>query len=203
MKSNQNTMRVSLQTILEKNNTHWGWLLIGGFLAILGGWVAISSPFLMGVSLKLFLGWMMLAAGFYSVLYTIESRHEGRIFRKLLVTALYFIAGLFLVMNPVVSLVWLTLIAGFLFIAEGISSLSLVFSPEAKSRRGWLAISAVLEIGLGLYAVFALPSATQWLLGTLWGIHMIILGINLVSVAFFVKRGGPTATTQQSAPLAA
>ncbi|MBN8555612.1 MAG: DUF308 domain-containing protein [Deltaproteobacteria bacterium] len=177
-----------LQTILEQKQIHWGWLFTGGVLAILGGMVAIGSPFLMGVGIGFLVGWMMVAAGFYYLLYTIETRHERHLFRKALMTILYFAAGLFMVTNPVQGLVSLTLLMGVIFLVEGLTSISMLFSPKIQSRRAWLAFSSLVEIGLGLYVLFGLPSASRWLIGTLWGVHMVILGFSLLAVAMNLNR---------------
>jgi uncharacterized membrane protein HdeD (DUF308 family) len=178
-----------IQATLKQKQIHWGWLLTGGILAILGGIVALGSPFLVGVKVSFLVGWLMVASGFYYLLYTIESRHEGKTLRNALMTALYFASGIFMVMNPVVSLFTLTVLVGCLFFAEGLNSLSLLVSKEGKSRRTWLAISSVFEIGLGVYVLTGISSASLWIVGTLWGVHMIVLGMSMLTVALSFNRG--------------
>jgi uncharacterized membrane protein HdeD (DUF308 family) len=178
-----------IQAILKQKQIHWGWLLTGGILAILGGIVALGSPFLVGVKVSFLVGWLMIASGFYYFLYTIESRHEGKTLRNALMTALYFASGIFMVMNPVVSLFTLTVLVGCLFFAEGLNSLSLLVSQAGKSRRIWLAISSVFEIGLGVYVLTGISSASLWIVGTVWGVHMIVLGMSMLTVALSFNRG--------------
>lgn len=178
----------NIQALLEQKQIHWGWLLMGGFLASIGGFIAIFSPFLVGIGISFFMGWMMIATGGYYFLYTIETREEGHVFRKTMMTILYVVAGLFMVMNPVVSLISLALLAGALFLVEGLTSLSMIFSRKVQSRRLWLVFSAAIEIGLGLYVLLGLPSASRWLVGTFWGVHMLILGSSLISAAIGLNR---------------
>lgn len=94
--------------------------------------------------------------------------------------AILVVVGLFMLRNPLIGAVSLTLMAGAMFLASGLTRVMIAF--QATQARWLLVISGVISIGLGLWVLFNIGAATLTLLGTLVGIQTLLEGITLLLV---------------------
>jgi uncharacterized membrane protein HdeD (DUF308 family) len=110
------------------------------------------------------------------------------------------INGLFAVAAGVVILVWpgislyaLTLLFGAWTAANGVVGLAASLSGAVREDRGWLALSSVLSLALGI-AVLVWPSISALALLYVIGAYAVALGLFAVIGAFYVPLdGGDTA----------
>ena len=94
--------------------------------------------------------------------------------------AILAVIGLFILRNPVVGAVALTLGAGVTFFVSGLTRMAWAFNAE-KGRLLFI-ISGLISLGLGFYVLFNLGSATLVLLGTLLGIQTVLEGLSLILI---------------------
>ena len=98
--------------------------------------------------------------------------------------------GLFILRNPVVGALALTLAAGMAFFAAGLTRM--VWAFRESEGKVVLFISGLVSLGLGFYVLFNLGTATLMLLGTLLAVQTLLEGLTLIAVGR-VRPGKPGA----------
>lgn len=97
----------------------------------------------------------------------------------LLLSALYAVAGVSMIANPLVGAASITLLLGYLFVLSGV--FRIVGSAAIRFPRwGWSCLSGAITAALGYYVVANLGAVSLFLLGTIFGVDMIVLGLNLI-----------------------
>ena len=87
--------------------------------------------------------------------------------------------GLFMLRNPVVAAVALTLMVGSLFFVSGVVRVGLAFAVSSRAR--WLFLfSGLVSLALGLWVLFNLTTATLTLIGVLLGVQVLVEGLTML-----------------------
>src|SRR3954452_15247949 len=76
------------------------WLMIAGVLSLLGGIVAIVLPNIASVATAILVGWLLVFASALFVVDAFSTRDRRRTALRLLIAALSFAAGLYLLLAP-------------------------------------------------------------------------------------------------------
>ena len=97
-----------------------GGRMIIGVLLILIGLLAIILPFIAGIAITAFIGWLLLFAGIVHLIYCWQSRNSGGVIWQLLIAILYLFVGFYLIFHPARGLVTLTLLLASYFVVEGV-----------------------------------------------------------------------------------
>jgi uncharacterized membrane protein HdeD (DUF308 family) len=124
---------------ISNRNHHqsWGWTLISGIISVVIGLVLANNPAISLVILPFILGFYVLYAGGMLISMGIHGQHmhltgSGWIIFGGVITLLL---GLGILFNPVTGVVVLTTIAGFSFIAEGITYSIIAFKINKARQR--------------------------------------------------------------------
>ena len=119
----------------------------------------------------------------------------SRRWRQLLISAVVVplasvVAGFLLVTNPAAGALVLTLLMAMFFMIGGLFR---IITPIVMHlpHRGWLLLSGVVTLLLGVFIWRQLPGAAVWVIGTLVGIDMIFIGWSWVMLALVVKAAAP------------
>lgn len=162
--------------------------IIAGVLALIGGIVALIFPLPAGLALTVFVGWAFIVSGAVALWAGFSDGDLPDRWWVFAVGLLELVLGIWILANPLGGLVSLTIIVGILLILSGVGRF--VFAMAARGTPGfWLFIlSAVLSVGLGLYALIALDHAAALLPGTLVAVELLSIGVAFVSVGIFMKR---------------
>lgn len=160
----------------ERRKVGWdvlvGALLVLGGLAILGDAVAATA-----VSILL-IGWMTLISGILLAIGAFFKFRSSGFWSVVLGGAALAVLGLFILRNPLIGALSLTVLAGALFLVTGISRiLNSAYFPEA---RGAPIISGIASLALGVFVLLNLIEATLMLLGVLLGVQVLIEGMTLL-----------------------
>jgi uncharacterized membrane protein HdeD (DUF308 family) len=86
--------------------------------------------------------------------------------------------GLFILRNPLIGALSLTLLAGALFLVTGVTRI--VVSSHFGEVRGALIVSGIVSLALGMFVLFNLVEATLTLLGVLLGVQILVEGVTLL-----------------------
>lgn len=156
------------------------WDVILGILVVIAGIVLLGNTVVATAVSVLFLGWMALVAGIVTIIAAFFNRKSGGLWSALLGGAMLVVLGLFILRNPLVGALTLTLLAGALFLTSGITRV--IGALQAKESRGLLIASGLISIALGLWVLFNLGTATLTLLGVLIGVQTLIEGLTLIIV---------------------
>ncbi len=156
------------------------WDVILGILIIIAGFVLLGNVVFATAISVLFLGWTALISGVALVVGAFFRLKSGGFLSAVLGGAILAVLGLFMLRNPIVGAIALTLMAGSLFLASGLTRV--IMAIQSRESRWLLVISGVISIGLGLWVFFNIGTATLTLLGTLLGIQTLLEGLTLIAV---------------------
>jgi uncharacterized membrane protein HdeD (DUF308 family) len=165
-------------TQFEVRRTGWD-VFIGALLAIAGIVILANAAVATTVSI-LFLGWMLLAVGVLALVGSLFRIGKGGFWPAALTGGLLSVLGLFLLTNTEAAALTLTLLAGTVFLAGGITRLAV--GAQDRDYRVPLLISGAVSTILGLIVLFNLFDATTVLLGVLLGVEVLVDGIAMMVI---------------------
>ena len=160
-------------TPLSKGTTFpMGWAI----LLIVVGFFALALPFEAGIAIAIVVAVLVIVAGIAHLAATLAARTTGAFFWRLLVGCAYLIAGVYLLVNPKLSLVSLTLALAVLFFVEGIFHLVTWFNLRSAPGSVWLLFDGVVTLVLAGLILHSWPGSAVWALGTIVGINLLMSG---------------------------
>jgi uncharacterized membrane protein HdeD (DUF308 family) len=161
----------------------WGWFLALGIVLIVVGFVAIVFPLLSTIAAKIMLGWLFLIGGAFMVLHAFQAPGWQGFLWSLLIGILYLIAGGYLAFFPLTGLITLAILLAFLFLVEGI--FEIIMAVKVRPHEGWgfLLLSGIAALAVGVLIAMDLPGSATWALGLLVGINLLFSGWSYVFLA--------------------
>jgi uncharacterized membrane protein HdeD (DUF308 family) len=175
----------SVGTIVKKSV---GWSIGLSVLMILAGIVAIAVPQAAGIAVNLLVGWLLVFSGVTHLIFSWHTRHTGGMIWELLLGILYAFVGAYLLYRPVAGLATLTLALAFYLFAEGVLELVLSFRLRPMPGSGWLLFDGIITLILGVMIWRTWPSSTEWVIGTLVGISMLLSGFSRLMISLAARR---------------
>jgi uncharacterized membrane protein HdeD (DUF308 family) len=180
-------------TTQQRVSQNAAFLVIFGVLLGMLGIIAVAAPLAAGVAAYMFVGLMVLSRGIMQLYYGIKVRHWGRRFGtymgigSLVVGALSVAIGGLLMINPVATVQFLTLILSlYLVIAGGFEMLHAI---EMGAVRGWpfILLAGFLTVLLGIVLWRQWPLSGQWAIGVVVGSSFILSGISLAMLGIAAR----------------
>ncbi|MGY1601430.1 DUF308 domain-containing protein [Geodermatophilus sp. SYSU D00815] len=155
-----------------------GWDVVMGVLAVLAGLVVFGNVVLATTVSVLFIGWFAVIGGLATLVGAFLRIGKGGFWPIAIGGGLLLVLGLMFVRRPGVGALALTLLAGALFLAGGITRL--VGAAQVPAARVPLLFSGAVSTILGLIIFFDIWDATLTLLGILLGVELLTEGITLL-----------------------
>ena len=190
MASTQSTSPKDLSTALGRSlHEHWGLFLAEGIVLVLLGMAAIVVPPIAGLTVTIFIGWMLLFGGVAGLIATFWGRQAPGFVWALLSALIAVAAGVVLLVWPVQGLVTLTYVLIAYFIADGILTIILAVEHrrQLSGRWEWLVLNGILDLVLAGIIIAGLPGAFTWALGLLVGIDLLFGGASLIAMALAAR----------------
>jgi uncharacterized membrane protein HdeD (DUF308 family) len=181
--------RVVGHKLLGAIKSHAGIAVGTGLALVLTGILAICAPFVAGVSVMLVIGSLLLVSGVALVLLAFRVGAFGLGAPLLLMGLLMAFAGAYLVSRPVEALASMTLFLAAYLIVSGIVELVAGFGARPDSGWGWMVLSAIVSVVLGILLWRQFPISGVWAIGTLFGIKLLMTGVSMTSIGIAVRRG--------------
>jgi uncharacterized membrane protein HdeD (DUF308 family) len=167
------TMQSAVQTAITENKR---WFYFLGILFIVLGVAALAFPFVTTIAAKIILGWLFLIGGIIQIVHAFSTRAWSEFFLDLLIGVLYVVAGAWLAFFPLTGIITLTLFLAFMFIVEGFLEAGIAFRIRPHSGWGWMLLSGIVAVAVGVLLIANLPSSATWAIGLLVGINLIMSG---------------------------
>jgi uncharacterized membrane protein HdeD (DUF308 family) len=149
-----------------------GWAI----LLIVVGFFALALPFEAGIAIAIVVAVLVIVAGIAHLAGTFAARTTGGFFWRLLVGCAYLIAGVYLLINPKLSLVSLTLALAVLFLMEGVFHIVTYFQVKSVPGSGWILFDGIVTLILAVMIWKSWPASAVWALGTIVGINLLMSG---------------------------
>ena len=112
-----------------------GWSIALSVLMIVAGLLAIVIPPAAGIAITVLFGWLLIFSGAAHLVFGWHTRSTGGLLWELLLGIVYVIAGVYLLSNPLVAMVTLTLALAIYLFAESILEFVLDLCIAAASGR--------------------------------------------------------------------
>jgi uncharacterized membrane protein HdeD (DUF308 family) len=171
---------------LHELQQHRGWLLTVGCISIVAGMVAIAYSFVATLVTVLFLAWMMIFGGVLEGAYALRHRERGHLVLYLLEALLAIVIGALLLQSPVRGAVVLTMLIATYFVISGIFRIVGALALRLP-HWGWLLVSGIINLGLGIIVWGGWPATGLWVLGLFIGINLLFSGWARVMLALALK----------------
>jgi uncharacterized membrane protein HdeD (DUF308 family) len=175
----------SVTTVVKKT---LGWSIALSILLILAGMAAILIPPAAGFAVTVVTGWMLVFSGVIHLFFAWHTREAGGIMWEVLVGIVYISTGGYLLWNPVLGLVALTLALAIYLFLEGVLESILSFQLHPAPGWGWLLFDGVVTLILAFLIWRTWPSSSPWVLGTLVGISMLFSGVARLMISLAARR---------------
>lgn len=182
-------LRETSRLIAEK----WGWFLALGIALIVAGLAAIAFPLIGTIAVKIMLGWLFLIGGVLMIMHAFQAPGWQGFLWELLVGILYAVAGAYLAFFPLTGLLTLAILLAVMFIIEGVFEVIQAFRVRPHEGWGFLLLSGIAALAVGVLITLSLPSSAEWALGLLAGINLLFSGWSYVFLALAGRRAHETA----------
>ena len=180
-------MRSSLesQTDVELSRAS-RWLIASAVVVFVCGILAIVLPLTFSLGVAAFVGWLFI---FAAVAHLVFGLHlgSGTLAWQAFIAALYALAAINLLVNPLLWVVLLALVIGVVLVAEGIIEIVLFFLLREYRHVVWILIDGVVTLVLGIVACAHWPPASLELVQYLVGIGFISSGISRLLLGFAIQ----------------
>ena len=168
-----------------------GWSMVCGILMIILGILAISLPLASSIGIAIVLAWLILFAGISHLIFAFQSHSVGGFLWQVLLAVVYGIAGIYMLMNPLLGVLSLTLVLAVFFLVEGILELVLYFRIRRVRHAGWVLFDGIVTLILGILIWAQWPLSSVWVIGTLVGISLMFSGISRFMLSLAVRDISP------------
>ncbi|HUB98554.1 MAG TPA: HdeD family acid-resistance protein [Solirubrobacterales bacterium] len=165
----------------------WKGLMAVGIVAIVIGCIAILIPAVASVGTAIFIGWILVIAGAFLVAAAFSAHSVGSLLLRLLWAAITVIVGLWLIVEPHNGTLTLTFVLGVYFLFMGITRITVAFLGRGQPNAGWVGLSGVCGLLIGILVLVKFPSSADWAIGLLVGIDLIFAGWTLTAIALVGK----------------
>jgi uncharacterized membrane protein HdeD (DUF308 family) len=167
------------------------WLFVSAVVVFVCGGLAIVLPLTFSLGVAGLLGWLFIFAAVAHLIFGIHFG-SGILAWHTFIAALYALAAISLLVNPLLGVVLLALVVGVVLIAEGIIEIVLFFALRDYRHAVWILIDGMVTFVLGIVACAHWPPASLELVRYLVGISFISSGISRLLLAFAIRVVGPT-----------
>jgi len=155
------------------------------------GLIAIALPLVSSIGIVILLAWVILFAGLSHLVFAFHSRGVGNVLWQILLAVIYVVAGIYLLIHPLLGVLSLTLVLAVFLALEGIVEIALYFGLRGVRHSGWVLLDGIITLILGILIWRQWPSSSVWVIGTLIGISLIFSGISRVMLSLAARRAAP------------
>jgi uncharacterized membrane protein HdeD (DUF308 family) len=164
-----------------------GWSMLWGILMFICGILAISLPLASSIGIVILLAWLILFAGISHLIFAFQCHSVGGFLWQLLLAVVYGVAGVYMLMNPLLGVLSLTLVLAIFLLFEGILEIALYLRIRRVRHAGWVLFDGIVTLILGILIWVQWPSSSVWVIGTLVGISLMFSGISRFMLAVAVR----------------
>ena len=165
---------------------YWGWFLAFGIAVLVLGIAAVVRAVTATVASMLFFGWLLVLASGIEIAQAVMVGHWAGFFQHLLAAILFGVAGLLIVMRPLISAEVATVFMAMFFLIGGLFQLVGALAV-ALPGWGWQAADGIITFVLGLLVLAQWPASGLWVIGLFVGIDLIFYGCAWIALALGLR----------------
>jgi uncharacterized membrane protein HdeD (DUF308 family) len=185
-RTNLGAMQTAFSGTLHR---HWMMFLIEGIVLLVLGAAAIFVPGVATLAISIFPGWLLIISGVVGLISTFWMRRAPAFWWSLISAILGIVAGGLLLGWPIGGVLSLTLVMIAFFWVEGVASIlfALDHRRQLSGRWGWMLVSGIVDLILGVILLSGFPGTAAWAIGLLLGINLVFGGVALISMALAAR----------------
>lgn len=165
-----------------------GWLIIGGVLSIIVGFIAMGSPYFFSMIIAQYLGIAALVIGVISLFMAIVGKHGGHRLSEALSGVIRIAAGIILLRCIGSSVAIITLILAGYLAAQGVVAILTAIKLRGNAGWVWTLINGAASLALGLMVFQRWSNDSASILGFLFGIHTLFSGVSLLMLGLGARK---------------
>lgn len=158
-----------------------------GVLAIILGLLTIVMPALVGTSVLVILGVLVLAAGIVRIIWAFGSGTVGRGIVMFAIGVLTALCGVSLIANPLFASGVLSVFLAVYLVVDGLVEIVAGLKRKPSSGWGWLLFGGIVSILLGVMLWKQFPLSGVWAIGVLLGIKLCFIGLIVIAAGATVR----------------
>jgi len=162
------------------------WLIASAVVVFVCGILAIVLPLTFSLGVAGFLGWLFIFAAVAHFVFGVHLG-SGTLAWQAFIAALYALAAINLLVNPLLGVVLLALVIGVVLVAEGIIEIVLFFLLREYRHVVWILIDGLVTLVLGIVACAHWPPASLELVQYFVGISFISSGISRLLLGLAIR----------------
>ena len=162
--------------------------MVWGILMLICGILAIALPLASSLGIVIVVGWLILLGGVWHLIFVFHSHSLGGVLWQLLLAVVYGFAGIYMLLNPLLGLVTLTLVLAVFLLIEAALETVIYFTIRRQTNAGWVLFDAIITLVLAIFIWAQWPSSSAWVLGMLVGVSLIFSGISRLSLSAAMRR---------------
>jgi uncharacterized membrane protein HdeD (DUF308 family) len=178
---------MDIETIRPAITKASGWLIIWSSVVFLCGILAIVLPLTFSFAIAFVIGSAVLVAGIAHLVFAFHTRGLGGFLGHMLLCAIYEIAAVCLLANPLLSVISLSLVLAVFLILEGIVELVLYFCMRRFRYSIWVLLDGIGTLILGFFLVLQWPPAAPEVIGALIGASLMLSAISRIVLSVAVR----------------
>jgi len=176
-------MQIDQNALVKKLGTStW---LVGLLLTALGA-LGIMLPAVLSTITSVFVGWVLLFAGFLFGFYSYQ--HYSGAFIGWLKPAVLIITALIFIFTPIAGIATLALLASFYLFTDAFGSFALSHDRYPKASWSWMALNGVFSLLLAIILLIGWPETSAIYLGIFIGISLMFDGFALFMLGMSIKK---------------
>ncbi len=179
------TVPVTVPVIMKKT---LGWTIALSALMILAGFIAIVLPPVAGFGVTIVVGWLLIFSGIMHLVFAWQTRGVWAILWEILVGAVYTIVGVYILINPLLGMVSLTLALAAYLLAEAVFEFILAVRLRPRPGSGWLFVDSLITLVLAILIWRSWPTSSAWAIGLLVGISMVFSGTARLMISLAARK---------------
>jgi len=157
-------------------------LMIEAVVLLLLGIAALVAPFMAGLAITFLIGWVLVISGGVGLVAALAGHlhfHRGWSLASAIIAL---IAGLLLLVFPLVGLITAAIVIGAYLAVDGVTLIALALSRRKRGFSGWpwLLASGALDLVLALFILSLGAAGSSILIGIIVGIDLLVAGLVLL-----------------------
>jgi uncharacterized membrane protein HdeD (DUF308 family) len=185
---------MNIESIVPVIKKASAWVIIWGIVTFACGILAIILPLTFSFGIALIIGCLVLVAAIAHLFFAFDTRSVDGFLWQILVSVLYGVAAICLLVNPLLSVLSLTLILAILLLLEGILELALYFVLKRFRHSVWVLIDGIGTLILGILMVMQWPPTTPEIIGALIGISLMLSAVSRLIFTMAIRSLSPATT---------
>jgi uncharacterized membrane protein HdeD (DUF308 family) len=165
-----------------------GWSMAVAILIVVAGLFAIILPIVGGIAVTLLVGWVLTMVGLLHFFFAFGGRATRTRLWELLLGAVYLVAGISLLIHPLVGLTTLTLLLAVYLTVKGVLEIVQYFQHHPRRGITWLILDGIINLVLAAIIWSQWPFSSVWVIGTLVGFSILFSGISRLMLLMETRR---------------